>query len=105
MATVAGAGFFGTLGVSAVRGKLSHPAPVTLQAVAVSPATPAPSTVTALAHQTAPEPAAGDAQPDDRDSTDPLPAASLPVPSFPAPTYDQQTAARDWAAAHSARSR
>ena len=100
MAAVAGAGFFGTLGVSAVRGKFSHPAPVTLQTEAVSPVTPAPSTVTALPLQTVPEPAAGDAQPDSHDSVD-----SSPAPSFPAPTYDQQTAARDWAAAHSARSR
>ena len=100
MAAVAGAGFFGTLGVNAVRGKFSHPAPVTLQAMAVSPATSAPATDAAIPLQTAPEPAASDPQPDGRDSDE-----SLPAPALPAPTYDQQTAARDWAAAHSARSR
>jgi len=95
MAAVAGAGFFGTLGVSAVRGKFSHPTPVTLQAMAVSPVTPAPVTDAAMPPQPASTPAASDPQPDGRDGADPLPA----------PTYDQQTAARDWAAAHSARSR
>jgi hypothetical protein len=103
MAAVAGAGFFGTLGVTAVRGKLSHPTPVSMQAMVVvppapqpqPPPAPAPATDAAIPLQTAPEPAAGDPQSDGRDSDE----------SVPAPNYDEQTAAHDRAAAHSARSR
>jgi hypothetical protein len=113
MVAVAGAGFVGTLGVTAVRGKLSHPTAVSMQAMVVVPPapqpapapaptqtptqtpTPAPASDAAIALQSAPEPAAADPQPDGRDSDE----------SIPAPNYDEQAAARDRAAAHSARSR
>jgi hypothetical protein len=109
MVAVAGAGFVGTLGVTAVRGKLSHPTAVSMQAMVVVPPapqpapalaptqtpTPAPASDAAIALQSAPEPAAADPRPDGRDSDE----------SIPAPNYDEQAAARDRAAAHSARSR
>jgi hypothetical protein len=108
MATVVGVGFLAGLGIAAVRGDLWHspPAPVQappeqaavvpLQAMAVRPVTPAPATDAAMPLQpAAPEPAASNPQPGGRESAD----------SLPAPTYDQETAARDRAAAHSARSR
>jgi hypothetical protein len=83
-------GFLAGLGIAAVRGDFSQPAAapdqgssqpaaaVPLQAMAVRPLT-----------------AASDPEPDDRESAD----------SLPAPTYDEDTASRDRAAAHSARSR
>lgn len=107
MASVVGVGFLAGLGIAAVRGDLWHSptapvqgppeqAAVPLQALPVRPATPAPATDAAMPLQpAAPEPAASNPQPDGRESAD----------SLPAPTYDQETAARDRAAAHSARSR
>jgi hypothetical protein len=114
MATLA-VGFLAGLGIAAVRGELWHSpaasfegpaeqalavplqaATVPLRAVAAGPVSPAPATDAATPLQpTAPEPAASDPQPDGRES-----AAALR-----APTYDEQTAAHDRAAAHSARSR
>jgi hypothetical protein len=101
-------GFLAGLGIAAVRGDLSHAPAVlvqgppeqvvagSLQAVAAGPVTPAPTTDASLPLQPAAvEPAASDPQPDGGDSAD----------SLPAPTYDEETAARDRAAAHSARSR
>jgi hypothetical protein len=101
-------GFLAGLGIAAVRGDLWH-APAELdqglpeqvaavppQAVATDPVTPALDTDASLPLEPAAvEPAAGDPQPDGGES-----AALLP-----APTYDSETAARDRAAAHSARSR
>jgi hypothetical protein len=103
IATLAGVGFLAALGIAIVRGDLSQQPPaqgrlpqaaVPLQTVAVRPITRA----TAL--EAAPlEPAA------------PLPAAGGPTRDGggtdlgPAPTYEQEAAARDRAAAHSARSR
>jgi hypothetical protein len=89
MAAVAGGAFLATLGIIAVRGNHSQPSVASVQAPPVQTA------AMPLPPPAAPEPAARDPQPDDRDS-----AAALA-----APTYDDQTAARDRAAAHSARSR
>jgi hypothetical protein len=104
MATLA-VGFLAGLGVAAVRRDLSQPAAAPVQgppeeAPAVSlpaPATNAvPATNAALPLQpAAPAAAASDPEADGRESAD----------SLPAPTYDDETAARDRAAAHSARSR
>jgi hypothetical protein len=72
-------GFLAGLGIAAVRGDFSQPttdAPMPLQPAA-------------------PEPAASDPEPDSRENAD----------SLPAPTYDEDTASRDRAAVHSARSR
>jgi hypothetical protein len=101
-------GFLAGLGIAAVRGDFSHPAVAPVQdfpeqvamapppVVAVRPVTPAPAADALMPLQpAAPEPAASDPQPDGVESADALPA----------PTYDQETAARDRAAAHSARSR
>jgi hypothetical protein len=107
IATVA-VGFLAGLGIAVVRGDLSH-APAALgqgrpeqvaavppQDVAAGPVTPAPATDASLPLEPAAvEPAASDPQPDGGESAD----------SLPAPTYDEETAARDRAAAHSARSR
>jgi len=108
MATLVGVGFLAGLGIAALRGDFSQPsaapvqglpeqaAAVPTQAMAARPLTPAPATDAAMPLQpAAPEPAASDPEPDGRESAD----------SLPAPTYDQETAARDRAAAHSARSR
>ena len=103
-------GFLAGLGIAAVRGDFSHPAAALVQdfpeqvamaplpVVAVRPVTPAPAPAAdALMplQPAAPEPAASDPQPGGVENADALPA----------PTYDQETAARDRAAAHSARSR
>jgi hypothetical protein len=103
-------GFLAGLGIAAVRGELWHApaalvqeppeqvAAMPLQAVAVGPVMPAPATGASLSLPLEPaavEPAASDPQPEGGESADPLPA----------PTYDDETAARDRAAAHSARSR
>ena len=96
-----GVGFLGTLGVAAVRGELWHsPAPATQEPAAVAyQAPPAPLRLPAA---TATVPIQPDAS---------AVAASEPEPSpettelAPAPTYEQQSAAHDRAAAHSARSR
>jgi hypothetical protein len=101
-------GFLAGLGIAGIRGELWHApaAPVQappeqvaaapLQTVAAGPVTPAPPTDAALPLQPAAvEPAASNPHPDGGESADALPA----------PTYDQETAARDRAAAHSARSR
>jgi hypothetical protein len=101
-------GFLAGLGIAVVRGDLSHApaalgqgrpeqvAAVPLQDVAAGPVTPAPATDASLPLEPAAvEPAASDPQPDGGESAD----------SLPAPTYDEETAARDRAAAHSARSR
>jgi hypothetical protein len=97
--TTLAVGFLAGLGIAAVRGDFSRPAAAPVDApteqvavmppqpVVVRPVTMAPGTDIALP--------ASDAQPDGGDSADTLPA----------PTYDQETAARDRAAAHSARSR
>jgi hypothetical protein len=105
-------GFLAGLGIAAVRGDLWHApaalvqeppeqvAAVPLQAVAAVPVTPAPATDVSVPlplplQPAAVEPAVSDPQPDGGESAD----------SLPAPTYDEETAARDRAAAHSARSR
>jgi hypothetical protein len=107
-------GFLAGLGIAAVRGDFSHPAAapaaapvaeppeqlaaVPPQTVAVGPTTPAPPADAALPLQSAaPEPPASDPQPDGASADAP--------PALLAPTYDDQTAAHDRAAAHSARSR
>lgn len=108
MATVVGVGFLAGLGIAAVRGDFSQPAAAPVQelpeqasavlphAMAVRPLTQAPATDAEMPRQpTAPEPTASDPEPDGRESADLLPA----------PTYDEETAARDRAVAHSARSR
>jgi len=104
-------GFLAGLGIAAVRGDFSHTAAapvagpaeelaaVPQQVVAVGPVTPAPPADAALPLQSvAPEAPASDPQPDGGESADAPPA-------LPAPTYDDQTAAHERAAAHSARSR
>jgi hypothetical protein len=101
-------GFLVGLGIAGVRGELRHApaalfqeppeqvAAVPLQAVAADPVLPAPAIdASPPLPLAAVEPAATDPQPDGGESADPLPA----------PTYDDETAARDRAAAHSARSR
>jgi hypothetical protein len=101
-------GFVAGLGIAAVRGDLSHApaaldlgppeqgAAVPLEGVAAGPVTPAQATDASLPLEPAAvEPAATDPQPDGGESAD----------SLPVPTYDEETAARDRAAAHSARSR
>ena len=97
MIAVAGAGFFATLGVIAVRSALTPP-PASLApppAVAADPVTPAPGADALMPLQPpAAEPAASDARPYGRESADALPA----------PTYEQVTALRDRASGHSARS-
>jgi hypothetical protein len=115
IATLAGLSFLATLGLEAVRGDLwqapmapvqgppAHmrmkAAAVPLQAIAVHPVTPTPAADAATQPQPQPqpvaEPAASDPQPDGGEGAD----------SSPAPTYEQEAAARDRAAAHSARSR
>jgi hypothetical protein len=111
IATLAGLSFLATLGIAAVRGHLWQPsvAPVQgppahmrmkaaagpLQAMGARPVTPTPAAVAATRLQPVAEPAASNPQPDGREGAD----------SGPAPTYEQEAAARDRAAAHSARSR
>ena len=108
MATVVGAGFLAGLGIAAVRGDFSQPAAapvpglpeqsatVPLQPMAVLPLTPTPATDAAKSLQpAAPEPTTSDPKPGGGESDD----------SLQAPTYDSETAARDRAALHSARSR
>jgi hypothetical protein len=85
MATVVGVGFLAGLGIAAVRGDLSRPSAAAAAAAVPLQAAPATDAV----------PLQSEPQPDGRESAD----------SLPAPTYDQETAARDRAAAHSARSR
>jgi hypothetical protein len=109
--SVAGVGFLAGLGIAAVRGDLwwpraapgqelaSHvglqPAAVSVQAMGVQPVTPTPEVEAAAQPQpAASEPTAADLAPG-REGAD----------SAPAPTYEEQAAARDRAAAHSARSR
>jgi hypothetical protein len=104
IATLAGVGFLAALGIAIERGDLwqppAHtrlePAAVPLRTMAIRPVTAAPAAVAA----TQPLPAA------------PEPAASAPAPDGragpdlnPAPSYEEEAAARDRAAAHSARSR
>jgi hypothetical protein len=104
-------GFLAGLGIAAVRGDFSHPAAapvvqppeqlaaVPLQTVAIGPVTPAPVPDAALPLQSAvPQAPASNPQSDGGQ-----PADAPPAPA--APTYDDQTAAHDRAAAHSARSR
>jgi len=103
-------GFLAGLGIAAVRGELWHASAalvqepteqvvtVPLQAVAAGSVMPGPATGASPLLPLEPaavEPAASDPQPDGGESAD----------SLPAPTYDDETAARDRAAAHSARSR
>jgi len=101
-------GFLAGLGIAAVRGDLwhapavvvqeppEHVAAAPLQTVAAGPVMPAPATDASLPLQPAAvESAASDPQPDGGESAD----------SLPAPTYDEEVAAHDRAAAHSARSR
>jgi hypothetical protein len=101
MAAVAGVGFLATLGVIALRGGFSHPAAVPPQAVAIRPVIPeAPPTDAATPTvNPAANPAASDPQPEGRETADES-ADSVRTPNF-----DQELAARDRAAAHSARSR
>jgi hypothetical protein len=94
-------GFLAGLGLAAVRGDFSRPAAAPVEVlpeeVAAVPQ-PAPATNATLPlplQPVAPEAPVSEPQSDDRVS-----AASLPAPSF-----DDHTAARDRAAAHSARSR
>jgi hypothetical protein len=104
MAAVAGAGFFATLGVVALRGGLSHPAAVPPQAVVIRAVPPAPATDVAMPAVTpAANPAASDPPPDGRESADH--SADESADSVRAPTFNEELAARDRAAAHSARSR
>jgi hypothetical protein len=108
MSAVAGAGFFATLGVIALRGGLSHPAAVPMQAVAIRPVIPAPATDAATSTvNPAANPAASDPQADGRESADQTAdqSADASADSVGAPTFDQELAARDRAATHSARSR
>jgi hypothetical protein len=112
IATLAGVGFLAALGIAAVREDRWQPpaapvpgppahmhlpaAAVPPQARVVRPLTPTPAADAATQPQpAAPALAAGDPQPDDREGAD----------SGPAPTYEREAAARDRAAAHSARSR
>jgi hypothetical protein len=112
IATLAGIGLLVALVIAAVRcdrwkppaapvqGPPAHlrlqAAAVPLQAMVVGPVTPTPAANAATQPQpAAPEPAATDPPPDGRQGAD----------SGPAPTYEQEAAARDRAAAHSARSR
>jgi hypothetical protein len=88
-------GFLAGLGIAAVRGDFSHPTAAPAAApVAGSAEEPAADAALPL-QSAAPEPPAGDRVFDGGESADALPA----------PTYDDQTAAHDRAAAHSARSR
>jgi len=105
MAAVAGVGFLATLGVIALRGGFSHPAAVPPQAVAIRPVIPeAPPTDAATPTvNPAANPAASDPQPEGRETADQ--SAEERADSVRAPTFDQELAARDRAAAHSARSR
>jgi hypothetical protein len=108
MAAVAGVGFLATLGVIALRGGFSHPAAVPPQAVAIRPVTPSPATESAMAAvNTAANPAASDPQPEGRETADQTAdqSAEERADSVRAPNFDQELAARDRAAAHSARSR
>jgi hypothetical protein len=81
-------GFLAGLGIAAVRGDFSHPAAAPVEGPREQPAA-------VPLQSAAPETPAGDPQPNGGESADALPA----------PTYDDQTAAHDRAAAHSARSR
>ena len=112
IATLAGVGFLAALGIAAVREDRWQPPPAPVpgpaahmglrraavppQASVVRPVmlTPAADGATQPQHA-APALAAGDPQPDGREGAD----------SGAAPTYERQAAARDRAAAHSARSR
>jgi hypothetical protein len=112
IATLAGVGFLAALGIAAVREDRWQPPPAPVagpaahmrlrtaavppQARVVRPVMPTPAADAATQPQpAAPALAAGDPQPDAREAAD----------SGPAPTYERQAAARDRAAAHSARSR
>src|ERR1700685_3770514 len=93
MASVAGRGFLGGLGRGRVAARLWEAPPPTAPVPRWGPAPPADAGTES--QPAAPEPAASDRQPDGREG-----GASLP-----APTYEENAAARDRAAAHSARSR
>jgi hypothetical protein len=92
---LAGVGFLAALGVGAVRGGLwqSSAAPVQPTALAAQASTPAADAATQPEPEAA-EPIPSDPGPDRADADTP-----------PAPTYEDQSAARDRAAAHGARSR
>jgi hypothetical protein len=108
MVAVAGAGFFATLGVIALRGGLSHPAAPPPQAIAIRPAMPTPATdASTPTVNPAANPAASDAQPAGRETADQTAdqSADASADSVRAPTFDDEVAARDRAATHSARSR
>jgi hypothetical protein len=104
IATLAGLGFLAAWGIAIVHADLwqAHaqtrvqPPAVPMQPVAVRPGTPATTAVAvAQLEPAAPDPAAGA----------PAPNGGGDIDSGPAPTYEEQAAAHDLAAAHSARSR
>jgi hypothetical protein len=92
VATLAGVGFLATLGISTVHEDLWQRAAAPV---------PGPLSRTRLQVDAVmePEPAAPEPQ-----ATDPAPGQEV-TDSGSAPTYEEQTAARDRAAAHGARSR
>ncbi len=104
IAALAGVGFLVALGIAAVRGDLLRPRPhlplqaaaVPLQAIVVRAVTP----TTAAAAATQPQPAAPEAP-----ASDPAADGHEGADPGPAPTYEAEAAARDRAAARSARSR
>ncbi len=94
IATLAGVGFLATLGIGAMHGDLWPPPAAPVQRPAHTPAQPTAVPLQAVAVR-AVTPEASDPQPNGGEGAD----------SGPAPTYEEQSAARDRAAAHSARSR
>jgi hypothetical protein len=95
LAALAGVGFLATLGIGAMHGELWPPPAAPVQRPAARrPVPPATVSLQAMAAR-AVTPAASEPQPSDGERAD----------SGPAPTYEEQSAARDRAAAHSARSR
>jgi hypothetical protein len=99
--TTLGVGFLAGLGAAAVRGDLWQPPAAPVQGPAAILPLPAPAeppqaaAVHPVAAAPAPEPTAEDPESEGRNSD----------ASGAAPTYEQQSAAHDRAAAHSARSR
>jgi hypothetical protein len=101
IATLVVIGFLATLGLGAMRGGLSQPVTAPL-AAAPSPTRLQADTRSFIGadRAAAPTPAADAAMPPPSAAPEPTPAESVT-----APTYEEQTAARDRATAHGARSR
>jgi hypothetical protein len=94
IATLVGVGFLATLGINAVREEPWLPAAAPVTGAPTGTRLPADAVPLSVPHRPATPTPAADPQPE-RERAD----------SGPAPTYEEQSAARDRAAAHSARSR